>query len=191
MVQTNFMLSFNDIKKGAVIVFEEEPCVVLTAQFLRKQQRRPVMRTKLRVLRTGAVKEHSFQQSDKVAEADVERRTAQFLYVEGEQLQFMDQTSYEQFSMERDAVAAADLMLEGQEVTAVTFSGTPIGIELPIKIERKVIEAPPGIKGDTSSGAMKDIVIEGGVKIKAPLFVKAGDTIVIDTRDQSYEERVG
>ncbi len=185
------MLGFNDIRKGKVIVFDGEPCLVMSAQFLRKQASRPVMRTKLKSLRSGSTKEHSFHQSDKVEEADVQRLQAQFLYTDAEQLQFMDQSTYEQFSMARSGVEAADLLLEGQEVTTVMFDGAPVSIELPIKVERQVIEAPPGVKGDTATGATKDIVVEGGLVVRAPLFIKAGDTVLIDTRDKSYAERVG
>lgn len=183
------MLGFNEIRKGKVIVYEGEPYVVVAANFLRKQQRRPVMKTKLRGLKTGATKEHSFQQSDKVVEADVERREAQFLYRDGNQLQFMDTTTYEQFVVESEMVAEIGLLIEGSAVEVLVFEGKPITVELPIKIERKVIEAPPGVRGDTSSAGMKDVVIEGGVTIKAPMFVKVGDVIRVDTRDVSYLER--
>lgn len=187
---TVIMLQFKDIRKGVIIVFEGEPYVVASANFLRKQQRRPVMKTILRSLRTGVTKEHSFQQSDKVPEADVDRREAQFLYVEGDQLHFMDQTSYEQFMVPTNTVAAADLLLEGEIAEVVLFQGVPVTVQLPIKIDRKVVSAPPGIRGDTSSGAMKDVTVEGGVTIKTPLFVITGDMIRIDTRDYTYVERV-
>lgn len=184
------MLGFNEIRKGKVIVYEGDPYVVVSAQFLRKQQRRPVMKTKLRGLKTGATKEHSFQQSDKVVEADVERRASQYLYRDGTQLQFMDTITYEQFAVESDMVAQLELLLEGSTVEVLLFAGKPITVELPIKVERTVIEAPPGVRGDTSNAGMKDVVIEGGVIIKAPMFVKVGDIIRVDTRDSSYQERV-
>lgn len=184
------MLGFNEIRKGKVIVYEGEPYVVVAANFLRKQQRRPVMKTKLRGLKSGATKEHSFQQSDKVVEAEVLRREAQFLYRDGNQLQFMDTTTYEQFIVESEMVAELDLLLEGSAVEVLVFEDKPITVELPIKIDRKVIEAPPGVRGDTSSAGMKDVIIEGGAVIKAPMFIKVDDIIRIDTRDSSYQERV-
>lgn len=185
------MLSFNEIRKGSIIVLDGEPYVVASAEFLRKQQRRPVMRTILKSLKSDAVKEHSFQQSDRVAEADIERSDCQFLYRGGTSFTFMNQTTYEQFDIDADIVGdAATFLIEGQVVEVMLFEGEPVSIALPIKIERKVIEAPPGVRGDTSGSAMKDVVIEGDTKVKAPLFVNEGDIIRIDTRTGDYVERV-
>ncbi len=184
------MLSMNDIRKGKMIVLEGEPYVVASAEFLRKQQRRPVMRTILKHVKTGQTKEHSFQQADKVEEADIERKLCQFLYTDGSFYTFMNQETYDQIEM--SAADTGDLtqyLLEGQETTIVFFEGKPVMVELPIKIERKVIEAPPGVRGDTSTNVTKDIVIEGGLKMKAPLFIKEGDVIRIDTRSGEYVER--
>lgn len=184
------MLGMTDIKKGRVVVLDGEPYVVMSAEFLRKQQRRPVMRSRLRHLASGATKEHTFMQSDKIAEADVERVACQYLYAGGDTYTFMNQQTFEQFELLARVVGdAAKLLIEGQEITAVLFEGRPVAVELPIKIDRKVISAPPGIKGDTSSNVMKEVVIEGGVTVKAPLFIKAGDTIRIDTRTGEYAER--
>ena len=186
------MLGLADLRKGKgkIIVLDNEPYVITSAEFLRKQQRRPVVRTTLKHLRTNATREHSFQQSDRIPEADVERREGQFLYREGEQLVFMDQQTYEQWQLDADiAGAAARLLVEGQAVDVITFEGTPVSVELPIKVDRKVIDAPPGVRGDTSSNVMKEVTIEGGAIVKAPLFVNQGDIIRIDTRDGSYVER--
>lgn len=184
------MLGMTDIRKGRVVVLEGEPYVVMSAEFLRKQQRRPVMRSTLRHLASGATKEHTFMQSDKIAEADVERVVCQFLYAAGDTHTFMNQQTFEQFELAARVVGeAAEFLLEGQEVTAVLFEGRPVAVELPIKIDRKVISAPPGIKGDTSSNVMKEVVVEGGTTVKAPLFIKSGDTIRIDTRTGEYAER--
>ena len=185
------MLSQTDIRKGKIIVFEDEPYQVVSSDYLRKQQRRPVMRTVLRHLKTGATKEHSFQQSDKVAEADIERKPYQFLFSDGTGYTFMDQGTYEQVELTADMVGeAAKFLLDGQEVDVILFEGTPVSAELPIKIERKVTDAPPGVKGDTSTNVMKEVTIEGDVTVKAPLFVKTGDSIRIDTRTGEYAERV-
>lgn len=191
------VLGMTDVRKGRVVVLDGEPYVVVSAEFLRKQQRRPVMRSTLRHLATGASREHTFMQSDKIAEADVQRVAWQFLYASGETRQdggqaytFMNEMTFEQIELPAPVVGeAARYLLEGQAVTAVLFDGRPVAVELPIKIERKVISAPPGIKGDTSSNVMKEVEIEGGATVKAPLFIKAGDTIRIDTRTGEYAER--
>ena len=185
------MLAMNDIKKGVVVLHEGAPYLVVSAQFSRQQQQRPVMRTTLKNLKTGAVREHSYQQSDRVEPADIERATAQFLYEQAGDYVFMDQQTYEQREIPQDVLGeAGQLLVEGQEVEIASFGGEVVSVDLPIKVERTVVEAPPGIKGDTSTNVMKEVVIEGGAKVKAPLFIKEGDAIRIDTRDGSYVERV-
>jgi elongation factor P len=184
------MLGFNDIRKGKIVELSGEPFVVQSSEFLRKQQRKPVMRTILKHLATGATKEHSFQQSDKVEEADVDRIDTEYLYRDGQQYVFMQRATYEQFSIDPVLVGDAQhYLLEGQQVDLILFKGKPVLVELPIKIDRTVIEAPPGIRGDTSKSVSQEVTIEGGAKIKAPGFVKEGDRIRIDTREGTYVER--
>jgi elongation factor P len=184
------MLGFNDIRKGKIVVLEGQPFVVQSAEFLRKQQRRPVMRTILKHLQTGATKEHSFQQSDKVEEADVDRIDTQYLYRDGQQYVLMQQATYEQFLIEPLLMGDVhQYLLEGQPIELILFRGKPVVVELPIKIDRAVIEAMPAVRGDTSNNVTKDVVVEGGAKIKAPLFIKEGDRIRIDTRTGTYVER--
>ena len=178
----------NDIRKGKIVVMGGQPFVVNSADFLKKQQRRPVMRCVLKNLRTGATKEHTFAQSDRIEEADIRNEEWQYLYADQGRHMFMNQKTYEQVELGEDVVGedTAKFLLEGQEVTVMLFEGKPAGVELPIKIERTVASAPPGVKGNTSTNVMKDVVLEGGAKVKAPLFVKDGDKIVIDTRTGSY-----
>lgn len=184
------MLTLTGIRKGKIIVLDGEPYTVASAEFLRKQQRKPVVRSTLRHLKTGATKEHSFQQSDKVEEADVVKVPYQFLFGDGKTFTFMNGETYEQVEIDADIVGeAAPYLVDGQEVEVVLFEGGPVSVALPIKIVRKVIEAPPGVKGDTSSNVMKDVILEGGVKVKAPLFVKEGDLIRINTESGEYVER--
>lgn len=181
------MLGMNDIRKGRTVVLDGQPYVVTSASYMKKQQGRPVMRCVLKHLQTGQTKEHTFMQSDKVEEADVSRQQWQFLYSDGGQYHFMNQTTYETVELNRETVGdAAQFLLEGEDVEVLLFGETPVTVELPIKIERKVVTAPPGIKGDTSTNVMKEVVLEGGAKVKAPLFVKEGDRIVIDTRTGAY-----
>lgn len=180
----------NDIHKGVTVVLGGELYTVVSAEFLKKQQRRPVVRTTLKHLGTGRTKEHTFMQSDKIVEANIERKSYQFLYAENKSYVFMDRDTYEQVELGQELVGeAAKFLLAGQEVTLLLFDEGVVAVELPIKIERRVTTAPPGIKGDTSTNVMKEVVIEGGTKMKAPLFVKEGDVIRIDTRSGQYDER--
>ncbi|MEX1997729.1 MAG: elongation factor P [Candidatus Andersenbacteria bacterium] len=185
------MLGLNDIRKGKMINLDGEPYVVVSAEFLRKQQRKPVVRSILKHIKTGQTREHSFQQSDKVPEAEIERKGFQYLFGSGDVYTFMDQSTYEQ--IELSAALLGDLLqylLEGQTIEILFFEGKPVSLDMPIKIERRVIEAPPGIRGDTSTNVMKEVVIEGGRRVKAPLFINEGDIIRIDTRTGTYVERV-
>ena len=172
-------------------MLDDEPYLVTSADFMRKQKTRPVMRTQLKNLRTGNTKDHSFQQSDKVAEADIERTPMQFLFSTADTFTFMDQTSYEQVEISRNIVGDAEpWLIEGQTADILLFAGDPVSLELPIKIDRTVTEAPPGVRGDTSTNVMKEVEVEGNAKVKAPLFVNEGDVIRIDTRTGTYVERV-
>jgi elongation factor P len=184
------MLEMNDIKKGKMVVLDGQPYVVVSADFLKKQQRRPVVRSVLKNLSTGQTKEHTFMQSDKVEEAEIEREKYQFLYEQSDDWQFMNPDTYEQITLSEGEVGEATrFLIEGQEVELMMFDGHAVMVELPIKIKRRVVVAPPGVKGDTSTNVMKEVQIEGGAKIKAPLFIKDGDKIVIDTRTGEYVER--
>jgi len=185
------VLDFNDVRKGKLVVLEGEPYRVTAHQFSRKQQRRPVMKVSLKHLGTSATKEHTFMQSDKIEEADVDRKAMQFLYREGGKLTFMDQENYEQVEVAEDMAGEAEkFLIEGQVAEVLMFEGKPVNVELPIKIERQVVEAPEGVKGNTSTNVMKDVTVEGGLRLKAPLFIKEGDVIRIDTRTGEYAERV-
>lgn len=186
------MLEFNDIRKGKgkIVVLDGEPYIIVSAEFLRKQQRRPVINTILKHLKTDQTKEHTFQQSDRVQEADIDRSPHQYLYQEGGKYVFMNGQTYEQIEIPADTIGdLARFLLEGQEVNIMLFEGSPVSVDMPIKIDRKVIEAPPGVRGDTSSNVTKEIIIEGGVKMRAPLFIKEGDMIRVDTRTGEYLER--
>jgi elongation factor P len=184
------VLSFNEIRKGKIVVLDGEPYVVFSAEFLRKQQRRPVIRSVLKHLKTGQNREHSFQQSDKVAEADVETKPFQFLFGDEHHLTFMDQATYEQIEIDRAVMGdAASYLLDGQEVQIVFFEGNPVTVDLPIKITRTVVETAPGVRGNTAGNVLKDAKIEGGLTVRVPAFITDGNKIVVDTRDGSYVER--
>lgn len=102
----------------------------------------------------------------------------------------MNTQTYEQLEVPSDIVGdAAKFLLEGEEAQVMLFEGIPVSVEMPIKINRKVIEAPEGVRGDTSSNVTKEIVIEGGVRMRAPLFIKEGDVIRVDSRNGEYLER--
>ncbi len=184
-------MKIDELRAGTTIEVSGDPYIVLKSDFMKTAQRRPVMRTKLRNLKNGSVLEKTFKQGDKVEAADISRRQAQFLYREKEQYNFMDQDTYEQFSIPQSVLGmSAKFLKEGGQITVLNFGDTPINIELPNKIEMAVAEAPPGIKGDTAQGGVKEVTLENGLKISAPLFIKKGDHIKINTQTGKYSERV-
>ncbi len=186
------MLSYNELKPGIIIVLNDQPFEVLESEFLRMQQRKPVMKTKLKNLVSGAVTERAFQPSDQLEEAEIERFQTKFLYSHRDEFWFSDLNNpKDRFALKAEAVSGAeDFLKPNLEVIALKFSDKIINIELPIKVDYKVVEAPPAIRGDTAQGGTKVVVIEGGAKISAPLFINEGDTVKINTQTGEYVERV-
>lgn len=184
------MLSINDIKTGKNIVLGGVPYAVLYHEHSKTGRAGAVLRTRLKNLVTGAVLEKTFQGADQISEADIIKSKAQFLYKEPAGYAFMDNASYEQFSLSKEALGnTVDYLIEGTEIIVLYFNGNPINIELPIKMKLRVIEAPPGIRGNTVSTGGKIVTLETGLKISTPLFVNAGDEIIINTEKGEYVSR--
>jgi elongation factor P len=184
------MLSLSDIKTGKTISLNNEPYLVIFHQHSKMGRAGAVLRTKIRNLKTGSVMEKTFQGADKIEEAEISKSKAQFLYQEDDNYFFMDNGSYEQFSLPRSVLGnLTNFLLEGTEVTFLAYNTIPINIELPVKMDFKVVEAPPAIKGNTADGGSKQVTLETGIKVNTPLFVKVGDTIRINTETGEYVER--
>lgn len=183
--------SLNSIKVGLTILFNNEPYQVLTANFVRMQQRKPVMQTKLRSLTNGKVLEYSFKAGEKVEEAELERKKCDYLYTDQTGVYFMDTESYEQFAIDPNLLGGrVKLLKEGMQADVLYFNEQPITVSLPPKVNLTVISAPPGIKGDSAGGVTKQVTLETGLVVSAPLFVKEGDTIRVSTETLEYTERV-
>ena len=149
------------------------------------------IRIKLRNIKRGQTVERSFQAGEKWPRAYLDQRQVQFLYLDGNDYQFMDTGSYEQFSMTREALGdTAQYLTDGMLVDRTSYEGETIGVELPVTVDMKVIETEPGFAGDTQSGARKPATTESGLVVQVPLFVQVGDTIRIDTRTGEYQTRV-
>ncbi len=184
------MLTISKIKSGKNIVLNNEPYKVLNDEHSKMGRAGAVLRTKLRNLETGAVLDKTFQGADKVEEADIEKTYAQYLYKDTNSFVFMDVSSYEQFSLPIEVVGElSDFLVEEVEVNIINFNNKPINIELPVKIQLKVAEAPPGIRGDTASGGDKLVTLETGAKITTPLFINEGDSIIVNTEKKEYVSR--
>ena len=180
-----------DIKKGLKIMVGEQPCIVVEAQFVKPGKGQAFTRAKMKSMVTGSVLERTYKSGEKVELADVEERTLQYIYPEGDDFVFMDSQSGEQITVQGDKVGDDSKWLsDGMNVDIVLFRGTPIGITVPNSVVLQIVNSEPGVKGDTASGATKPATLSTGAVVNVPLFISEGEWIKIDTRDGSYLERV-
>ena len=185
-------LAYTDLTKGVLFVIDGAPYEVLETNFLRMQQRKAVVQTRIRNLITGKLLDRNYQASDTFEEAEIERKHALFIYESKGQYWFHEEGNTKaRFALEADVVGDQGQFLKpNTRVSTMTFEDKVIKVEIPVKMEFKVIEAPPALKGNTAQGGTKVVTIEGGAKISAPLFVNEGDTIRINTQTGGYVERV-
>jgi len=181
----------SQFKNGLKIELDGQPFTITYFQHVKPGKGGAFVRTKVRNLLTGRTIDRTFRSGEKAQEADIEERTMQYLYHDGENLIFMDTTSYEQLPITADVLGdATNFLLENLEVGVLFWRGKPVNIDLPNYIEARVTKSDPGIKGDTSSGASKPATIETGFTLNVPLFIEEGDVLRIDTRTGEYSERV-
>jgi elongation factor P len=203
-ITTVMSLSYTDLKKGVLFVLNNEPYEVLESGFLRMQQRKAVMQTKIRNLITGKILDRNWQASDEFEEAEVERQSAIFIYsrglpalpagrqAAGQEYWFHEEGNPKnRFSLTAEAIGErAQFLKPNTKIETLIFNGKVIKISLPIKMDFEVIEAPPAIRGNTAQGGTKLVTLEGGAKINAPLFVNTGDIVKVNTETGEYVERV-
>jgi elongation factor P len=188
------MLEYNEVVERKYIILDGAPYEVLSSHVFRKQQRKPVNATKLKNLFSGKVAEHSFHVSDKVEEAEIETKEIKYLYKtpKGEFFFCDPNDPSKRFNITEDMIGPGHRFLKPNTILKQRiWNEQTIGFELPISVELKVTEAPPNIKGDSSTSGGKVITLETGATITAPLFVNAGDVIRINTDTGEYRERVG
>jgi len=184
------MLSINDLKTGVTIELESAPYEIVKYQHSKMGRGGAVLRTTLKNLLTGNNIERTFHGEEKFNSATLERRKAQFLYHQGPNFVFMDSQTFDQFNIAGTIISfASNFLKDGQEVDLIFYNGSPININLPAKMPFKVTEAEPAVRGDTATNPQKNITIETGFALRAPMFINNGDTILVDTRDGSYIER--
>lgn len=187
------MLGMNDLKPGIYFIFEGQPYEVLKAQHLKMQQRRPVMQTKIKNLINGKIIERNFQQSDYFEEADIQKKDVKFLYAHRDEFWFSEVNEpSKRFELEQEIIGqeAVKFLKPNTVIMALLFNGQIINIELPVKMDFKVIEAPPSVRGNTAQGGTKQATIETGAIVNVPLFINEGDIIRINTQTGEYSERV-
>ena len=186
------MLDYSEIVGRKYIVLDGQPWEVIDSHVFRKQQRKPVNATKLKNLITGKVTEKSFHVSEKVEEAEIDERDVKFLYQNRGEFWFAEPNDLsKRFKIDEDFIGIqAKFIKKDSIVQALSFNEKIIGMKIPIKIDLKVIEAHPAVKGNTASGASKTVTVETGATINVPMFIKEGETIRVNSETGEYAERV-
>ena len=181
------MYSTTDFRKGLKIEIDGTPFEIIEFQHFKPGKGGAMVRTKLRNILNGRVLDNTFRSGEKVERPNLESRDMQFLYHEGEQLVFMDLTTYDQMHMDAEATdGKANYLKDGQECRVLLYNEKPLDIEIPASLVLEVTETEPGAKGDTVSNVTKPATLETGVVIQVPIFVNIGDRVKVDTRTNGY-----
>ena len=185
------MIDVNELRSGVTFELDGQIYKVIEYSHHKPGRGKATIRTKVRDLRSGTLLEKTFNSSDRVQDIRLNYRMAQFLYREGNLFTFMDNETYEQPTLDASVLGdAVQYLTEGLEVKLTFNENEPLEIELPSAVDLKVTEAETSVKGDTATGATKIITTETGVKVQVPLFIEAGSTIRVDTRNGEYVTRV-
>jgi elongation factor P len=185
------MISTGELKKGVVIELEGELWQILEYHHIKVGRGSAQVRIKFRNVRKQSIVEKTFQAGEKSPRATMERRTAQFLFSEGDDYTFMDTETYDQFVITATQLGyAKDYIKDGLQLDRVSYEGETLGVELPINLDLTVTETDPGFAGDTATGTRKPATLETGLVVQVPLFVSVGDVIRVDTRTGEYQTRV-
>lgn len=183
-------INCGEIRTGMKLKIENDIWNVVSAEHYKREQRRAVIRAKLKSVSSGKVVEKTFRVNDSVEEAEVRMRDMQYLYRDGEDFVFMDNQSYEQMMLPVDMIGdRAGYIIEGLTATVALHEGRAIDIELPPKVDLKIVDTPPAVRGDTVQNATKAATMETGIVVQVPLFINPDETIRVSTRDGSYVER--
>ncbi|MBU0676090.1 MAG: elongation factor P [Proteobacteria bacterium] len=185
------MFSASDLRKGLKILMDGDPYIITDFDFTKPGKGQALYRCRLRNLINGNSTDRTFRSNDKFEKAPLEERTMQYLYSQGDEFHFMDNTSYEQLFLTREQVGNnLNFMVDNMEVSVLFFNETPLDITLPIFVNLSVTTADPWVKGDTSGSDTKPVTVETGFVLQVPPFVEEGDKIQIDTRTGEYITRV-
>ena len=186
------MLEYNEITVHKYIIYENEPWEVIGSHVFRKQQRKPVNTVKLRNLITGRITEFSFHVSDKVEEAEIDKKEVKYLYTNRGEFWFSDSNdASKRFKLDEEIIGpAAKFLKPNIIVDAMLFDDRIIGLKLPVKMELKVVEAHDATRGNTAQGATKAVKLETGAEIQVPMFIKEGDVVRVNTETGDYTDRI-
>jgi elongation factor P len=183
-------VSTNQFKNGMHIQLDSAVWRIVEFQHVKPGKGGAFVRTKLKNLDSGAVVDKTFRAGEKFPRVHTETKNAQYLYDSGDEVVFMDEQSYEQFSLTRESVSdALDYLEPSSTVQMLTVDGLPSGVQLPASVELLVAETEPGVRGDTVSNVTKPAKLATGAVVQVPLFVNQGDRIKVDPREGRYISR--
>lgn len=181
------MITAGDFRKGMTFEMNGDPYVILDFQHVKPGKGAAFVRTKYKNILTGATREEAFNPNDKFPKANIETKTMQYLYSDGELYYFMDTETYEQIPIGEDIVKEAMKFLrENDDATIKFYKGNPFVVEAPNFVHLEVIDTEPGIRGDTATNVTKDATVETGAVVQVPIFIEKGEKIQIDTRTGEY-----
>jgi elongation factor P len=183
-------MSTAEFRNGTKLELDGEPYTIVDFQHVKPGKGGAFVRTKLKSLRGGRVLDRTFRAGEKVDVPDLTHATMQYLYNQGDEYVFMDNTTFEQVTLTADQLGeAVDFMQENMEVKVLFHRGEPIDVEIPNFLELEIVETDPGVRGDTATGGAKPATLETGAVVKVPLYIEAGERIRVDTRNRTYIER--
>lgn len=185
------MVSAGDFKKGVTLMINNEIYLILDFQHVKPGKGAAFVRAKIKNVKSGAIKEDTFNPSDKFPKAHIETKEMQYLYNDGELYYFMDTETYDQIPLNFEQVKEAMKFIRENDMASMRFhEGKPFEVSPPNFVELEVTETEPGMKGDTATGATKQATVETGTVVLVPLFINIGDKLKIDTRSGEYLSRV-
>jgi elongation factor P len=185
------MIQATQLKKGMCIKHENDLYRIVEAQHKTPGNLRGLVQTRIRNLRTGAISEHRFRSVDMVERAILDESEMEYLYREGDMYHFMNNETFEQVGLSAEILGdAVDYLIPNIKLAIEFYEGRPVGIELPLNVEMRIVETEPGIKGASVSNVGKPAKMETGLVVQVPAFINEGDLVRIDTATGSYVERV-
>ncbi len=184
------MYDTSEFRNGLKIEYEGDPYEIVTCQHVKPGKGVAFVKTRMKNLKTGGSLDVNFRSGDKVGKPDIEVREMQYLYQDADLYYLMDVNTYDQKPISETQLGDKKYFLkENMEVEVLFYQGEAISIEVPLKVELKIVQSDPGVRGDTAQGATKPATLETGLVVQVPLFVEEGEVIRVDTRTSSYIER--
>ncbi len=185
------MAALNDLRNGLVIRLNDVIYTIVDCQHVKPGKGGAFARTKLKRVTNGAVTDRTFRANETVETVRLEEREMQYMYNDGSLLYFMDNETFDQLTISTDVLGdAVNYLVEGESVEVMIYEGLPISVDLPPHVNLVVTQADPAVKGNTATGATKQVTMSTGLVLTVPLFIDVGDTLRVDTRDGDYVERV-